>query len=134
MSKTSNIFQKTVLITGILNFPIGLGMMVPAVMNPNPETFITSVVVGAFIIFAGAALVWSSRDLQTRASIVVWNGIVRAIGVLAVSYTTTIGHVPTEQIVVTGLDLMLAFIYTIGSVKVTGISFGKLLLGKSELK
>ncbi|MRT92889.1 hypothetical protein [Ancylomarina sp. 16SWW S1-10-2] len=131
MQKLSNIFRKIVLITGILNFPIGLMMIVPAFINPNPETLITTVVVGAFIMFAGATLVWSSRDLQTRASIVVWNGLVRAIGVLTVIYTTTIGNVPMEQIVITGLDLMLALIYTIGSVKVTGISFGKLLSGKS---
>ncbi len=131
MHNISNIFRKIVLITGILNFPIGLMMIVAALMNPNPETLITTVVVGAFIMFAGATLVWSSRDLQTRASIVVWNGLVRAIGVLTVTYTITIGNVPMEQIAITGLDLMLALIYTIGSVKVTGISFGKLLLGKS---
>ena len=131
MKKSNSIFQKIVLITGILNFPIGLMMIVPALLKPNPESLITTVVVGAFIMFAGAALIWSTKDLQTRASIVVWNGLVRGIGVLSVVYTTTIGIVPTEQLVVTGLDFLLFLIYIIGSVKITGISFINLLLAKN---
>ncbi|MGQ1910737.1 hypothetical protein ACT3CE_13235 [Marinifilum sp. RC60d5] len=131
MKKSNSIFQKIVLITGILNFPIGLMMIVPALLKPNPETLITTVVVGAFMMFAGTTLIWSTKDLQTRASIVVWNGLVRGIGVLSVVYTTTIGIVPTEQLVVTGLDFLLFLIYIIGSVKITGISFINLLLAKN---
>lgn len=131
MKKSNSIFQKIVLITGILNFPIGLMMIVPALLKPDPESLITTVVVGAFIMFAGTTLIWSTKDLQTRASIVVWNGLVRGIGVLSVVYTTTIGIVPTEQLVVTGLDFILFLIYIIGSVKITGISFINLLLAKN---
>lgn len=131
MHKMKNIFKKFILITGVLNFPIGLMMIIPAFMNPNPDTLITTAVVGAFIMFAGASLIWSSRDLQTRASIVLWNGLVRGFGVITVSYTASIGHVPVELIVVTFLDFMLFIICTFGSVKVTGIPFRKLVLGKN---
>ena len=127
MNRTSNLFRQIVFIAGILNFPIGLMMIVPALLNPAPETLITTTVVGAFILFAGAALIWASRDLKTRTPIVVWNGLVRGFSVLIVSYTAVIGHVPVEQLVVTGLDLILAIIFTVGSVQITGTPFVKLV-------
>lgn len=128
--KMENVFRKIVVITGILNFPIGLMMMLPALMSPNPETLVTSVVVGAFLMFAGAALVWASKDIEHRASIIVWNGIVRLIGVTTVSYLGSMATIPTEQIVISAMDFALFLIYSIGCVKITGKSFVTLLLGK----
>ena len=126
-----NIFQKIVLISGILNFPIALGLMIPALINPNPETLITTVVLGAFMMFAGASLIWAYNDINQRASLVVWNGIVRLIGVCTVIYTASISTVGMDQMLITTMDFLLFLIFTIGSVKFTGKSFVSLLLGKN---
>ncbi|SNQ44725.1 hypothetical protein [Cellulophaga lytica] len=130
MNKSNNIFQKFVLITGILNFPIGIGMMIQAISNKNPEILITNAVSGAFILFAGATLIWASKDLKSRIPIVVWNGLVRMAGVLLVLYASTIGNVPKEMLVISAMDFALAIIYVIGSKKITQIPFSKLILGK----
>ena len=60
-------FKKFVLITGALDFPIGLAVAVPAVLDPQPGNFTALVTLGAFLCFAAAALMWSAQDLQTRA-------------------------------------------------------------------
>ena len=132
MSKTTSLFQKLVFSTAIFNFPIGIGMIAQALYAPNPDTLTISVVLGAFIIFAGAALMWASQDLQNRAPLVVWNGFVRMVGFASVLITASIGTVPTAFIAIGGMDLILALVYIIGSSKVTGIPFGKLLLGKTD--
>ena len=131
MSTIKSIFQKLVFITGLFNFPIGIGLIAQALMTPNPEILTIQTVLGAFILFAGAALMWASRDIQTRASIIVWNGLVRCVGFASVLFTSTIGDIPTTFIAIAGMDLILAFIYMVGSTKYTGISFFKLLFGKS---
>lgn len=125
-------FQKFVFITALFNFPIGIGLIAQALYEPNPDTLTISVALGAFILFAGAALIWASRTLQSRAPIVVWGGLVRFVGFASVLFTATIGTVPTAFIAIGGMDLILAFVYIIGSSKTTGIPFSKLLLGKTE--
>jgi len=124
------VFLKIVLISGILNFPIGLGMIVPSLHKPNIETIIPNVVAGLFILFAGAVLIYSSKDIQTRAPFIVWSGIVRFFGAITVFYTSTIGIVPKEMILISFLDVLLALTYFVGCVKYTKISFIKLLIGK----
>ena len=132
MSKTTSIFQKLVFIVGVFNFPIGIGLIAQALMASNPEVMPIQIAAGAFIFFAGPALMWASRNLQTRAPIVTWNGMVRLCGFLGALYTYTIGGLPTALLAIAASDLILGFIFVIGSSKDTGIPVGKLLLGKSE--
>jgi len=120
-----------VFITGLLNIPIGLGMAAQGIMSGNPELLPVQTVLGAFIIFGGAALMWASRDLQTRAPLVVWNALVRSVGFASGLYLFTTGNIPMSYVAIATMDLVLAFIYIIGITKYTGIPLGKLLLGKS---
>ncbi len=126
----NSIFKKIVLITSIFNFPIGIGMIIQSILSKTGEALISNAVAGAFIIFAGATLIWAIQELKTRASIILWNGLVRLFNVFLVSYATTVGEVPSAMIVMTGMDLILAIIFIFGSVKVTGIPFSKLVMGK----
>ena len=130
MSKIKKLFQQLVFFTGLLNFPIGLGMIIVGLYTQNPDTITITIVLGAFIINAGAMLMWASKNLQTRAPLVVWNGLVRSIGFIGVAYTVIIGISPMLFVIIGGMDFMLAFIYIIGSSKYTGIPISKLLLGK----
>ena len=132
MKKSTSIFQKFVFITSIFNFPIGIGMIIQSIVSKTGEALITNAVLGAFILFAGATLIWAIQELNTRASIILWNGLVRLFNVFLVSYATTVGEVPHAMIVMTGMDLILAITFIFGSVKVTGIPFSKLVMGKTK--
>lgn len=132
MKKSTNIFNKIVLIAGILNFPIGLGTVYQAVSTKTGEDLIHSAVVGLFIMFAGAAIIWATKKLNTRASLIVWNGLVRLINVFIVAYAALGDGVSQMTLTITGMDLMLAIIFTIGTVKVTEIPFSKLIVGKTN--
>ena len=125
-----NIFKKFVLITSILNFPIGIGMILQAIATKTGEALITNSIAGAFIIFAGASLIWAIQEVNTRASIILWNGLVRLFNVFLVTYATTVGEVPQAMIIITGMDLLLAIVFIFGSIKFTGIPFSKLVIGK----
>ena len=130
MKNTTNIFKKFVLITSILNFPIGIGMILQAIATKTGEALITNSIAGAFIIFAGASLIWAIQEVNTRASIILWNGLVRLFNVFLVTYATTVGEVPQAMIITTGMDLLLAIVFIFGSIKFTGIPFSKLVIGK----
>ena len=130
MSKIKTLFQKLVFFTGLLNVPIGLGLIAQGAYAQNPDTITITIVLGAFILNAGAMLMWASQNLQTRAPLVVWNGLVRSIGFIGVAYTVIIGISPMLFVIIGSMDFMLAFIYIIGSGIYTGIPISKLLLGK----
>jgi len=131
MSKTTSIFQKLVFIAGVFNFPISIGLIVHALISSNPEILPIQFAFGAFIFFTGPALMWASRNLQTRAPIVAWNGLVRLCGFLGALYTYTIGGLPIALLAIVASDVVLGLIFIIGSSKHTGIPVGKLILGKT---
>ena len=124
-------FKKFVLITGALDFPIGLAVAVPAVLDPQPENFTALVTLGAFLCFASAALMWSAQDLQTRAPIVVWQGLVRLIAVAGILYAVATGMAEMNQIAVGVFDGVVCAVYFVGCVKLTGVSPSQLLLGRT---
>lgn len=125
-------FKKFVQITALLNFPIALGMMFPAINAPEPDTFVITVVLGAFMIFTGAALLWAVSDIRNRAPIVVWGGLVRYVGFMAVAYAGLLGFAPKIFVAIAAMDLVTATIYVVGSIKLSGLSFSALLLGQSR--
>lgn len=131
MNKTTFLFQKLVFIAGVFNFPIGIGLIVHALLTSNPEKLPIQVPFGAFIFFLGPALMWASKNLQTRAPIVTWNGMVRLCGFLGALYTFAIGGLPTVLLAIAASDLILGLIFIIGSSRHTGISIGKLILGRT---
>jgi len=132
MNKTNSLFQKIVFIAGVFNFPIGMGLITHAIMTSNPEVMAIQIAFGGFVFFTGAALIWASKDLLSRAPIVVWNGLTRLCGFLGALYTFSIGDLPTALLAIAASDVIMALIFCVGSTKDTGIPFFKLLAGKSE--
>jgi len=130
-NKFASLFQKIVFITGLFNFPIGIGVITQAFMSQNSELLPVQATLGTFIIFTGAVLMWASQNLQLRAPVIVWNAFVRFTAFIVILYTSTIGAVPAAFIAIAGMDVIVALVYIIGSTKSTGIPFSKLLLGKS---
>ena len=125
-------FNKFALITGILNFPFGLGMIIHALLDPQSESIVNTVVLGAFILFAGAVLIWATQDLGSRAPVIVWGGLVRLVAVAIVAYALTIGTVAIYQVVTAGMDLIVGMIYLLGSSKCTGTSIARLITGRAN--
>ena len=130
MKNTTNVFKIIVLIAGIFNILIGLGMIAKAFPNNSGENLVMNVMPGVFIIFMGVAIIWASRNLNERAPLVLWNGLVRLFNALLVLYALYTGDLPTAIVAITGMDLILAIIFIVGSIKVTGIPFAKLVVGK----
>ncbi|ASJ73471.1 hypothetical protein IMCC3135_16945 [Granulosicoccus antarcticus IMCC3135] len=125
-------FKKFVQITALLNFPIALVMMFPAINAPEPDTFVITVVLGAFMIFTGVALLWAVSDIRNRAPVVVWGGLVRYAGFVAVAYAGLLGFAPKIFVAIAAMDLVTATIYIFGSINVSGLSFWSLMLGRSR--
>ena len=83
--------RKFVLITGALDIPIGLATIAAALFQPRDEHFGALMTVGAFLMFAGAALVWAAQDMTSRAPIVFWQGFVRLTAVGSILYMVPAG-------------------------------------------
>jgi hypothetical protein len=125
------VFKKFVLITGALDIPIGLATIAAAVFEPHDAHFGALTTVGAFLVFAGAALMWSTGDLQVRAPIVFWQGFVRLTAVASILYMVPAGLAESWQYGVVAFDGVIAAVYIIGALQFTGAGFVPLLLGKS---
>jgi len=125
-------FKRFVQITALFNFPIALGMIISVIMVPQAETLIITVVLGVSFMLMGAALLWATSDIKTRASIIVWNGLVRMLGFITVAYAALLGLAPMAFVIISVMDLITAFVYFIGSMRVSRLSFKSLFLGKTQ--
>ena len=123
--------RKFVLITGFLDIPIGFGTWAGA-LSESPDThFAALMTAGSFLIFAGAALMWSAQDLDVRAPIVFWQGFVRLTAVATILWMVPQGLADSWQYGVVAFDGLIALVYIFGMMKHTGTSFFKLMIGKT---
>jgi len=126
------VFRKFVLITGALDIPIGLATIAAAIFEPHDAHFGALATVGAFLIFAGAALMWSTADMTTRAPIVFWQGFVRLTAVASILYMVPAGLAESWQYGVVAFDGIIAAVYIVGTMQLPGTSFFGLMLGKGR--
>ena len=124
--------RKFVLITGFLDIPIGLATWAAAILEPQDTHFGALMTCGAFLMFAGAALMWASQDMKVRAPIIVWQGLVRLTAVAAIVYMVPKGIAEPWQYAICAFDGAIALVYIIGMIKHTGASFPQLLLAKTN--
>lgn len=124
--------RKFVLITGFLDIPIGLATWAAAILEPQDMHFGALMTCGAFLIFAGAALMWSTQDMKARAPIIFWQGFVRLTACASIIYMVPKGIAESWQYGIVAFDGIIALIYIIGMIKHTGASFFQLMLGKTS--
>lgn len=124
--------RKFVLITGFLDIPIGLATWAAAILEPQDTHFGALMTCGAFLIFAGAALMWSAQDLSVRAPIVFWQGLVRLTACASIIYMVPKGIAESWQYGIVAFDGIIGLVYIIGTIKLTGASFMQLMLGKTR--
>lgn len=124
--------RKFVLITGFLDIPIGFATWAAAILEPQDTHFGALMTCGAFLIFAGAALMWSAQDLSARAPIVLWQGFVRLTACASIIYMVPKGIAEPWQYGIVAFDGIIALVYIIGTIKHSGASFTQLMLGKTR--
>ena len=129
--KESVVLRKFVLITGFLDIPIGLATWAAAILEPQDTHFGALMTCGSFLIFAGAALMWSAQDMKVRAPIPFWQGMVRLTAVASIIYMVPKGIAEPWQYGICVFDGAIALVYIIGMMKHTGASFFQLLIGKT---
>jgi hypothetical protein len=125
------VLQKFVLVTGFLDIPIGLATWAAAVLEPRDNHFGALIACGAFLVFAGAALMWASRDLRLRAPIVFWQAFVRLSAVASILYMVPAGIAEPWQYAVVAFDGTIALVYIVGMMRHTGASFFQLMVGRA---
>ncbi len=125
-------FRKFVWITGFLDILIGLGVWTQPLTNPEEGTFVSLMTLGAFLLFAGAALMWSSKDIAVRAPVIFWQGLVRLTAVVSILYGVPQGLATPYEYGVAAFDGVISSTYIIGTMRVTGVSALKLFIGKTE--
>ena len=126
------VLRKFVLITGFLDIPIGLATWAAAILEAQDAHFGALMTVGAFLIFAGAALVWSAQDMSARAPIIFWQGFVRLTAVVSILYMIPKGLAESWQYGIVAFDGIIALVYIIGIMKHTSTPFFQLILGKTS--
>lgn len=124
--------RKFVLITGFLDIPIGIATWAAAILEPQDTHFGALMTCGSFLVFAGAALMWSAQDMLVRAPVIFWQGFVRLTIVAAIIYMVPKGIAESWQYGIVAFDGAIALVYIIGMLKYTGASFFQLMLGKTS--
>jgi len=126
------VLRKFVLVTGLLDIPIGLATWAAAILEPQDTHFGALMTCGSFLIFAGAALIWSAQDIKTRAPIIFWQGFVRLTACASIMYMVPKGIADSWQYGIVAFDGLIGLVYIIGMMKHTGASFFQLMLGKTS--
>lgn len=124
--------KKFVYWTGASDFLVGFltwggAIGVAAADAPVKGQFVPLVTLGSFLVLAAACLMWASHDLEKRALVVFYQGLVRLSAIAAVIYAVPHRLSETWEYALLGIDGPIGLTYVIGSMKVTGRSFFALL-------
>ena len=114
--------KKFVYWTGALDFLVGVATWGGAFYNPQPDQFVALMTLGAFLMMAAACLMWASEDMERRAPVIFWQGLVRLTAVSAVIYAIPNGLAESWQYALVAFDGTIGLTYVIGMVRVTGQS------------
>lgn len=124
--------RKFVFWTGASDYLVGLatwgGALGVALAEPDKGRFVPLVTLGTFLLMAAALLVWASRDLEKRAPVVFWQGLVRLTAIAGVIYAVPHGLSEVWEYGLLGIDGPIGLTYVIGAMRVTKKSFVDLLL------
>ena len=126
-------FDRAVFWSGIWNIGLGLSLVIPPITEflgvQIPNSF-WPCIVAAFLWYTSAVLILSSRDVQTFASIIYWEALLRfaAVAILIAYGFKYIGILPTILFAVT--DFAWGVIYVLGLQRAIGRSHVSLLLNR----
>jgi hypothetical protein len=124
-------FERVVFWSGIWNVGLGLVLITPPIREflglqvPNP---FWPWIVAVFLWYTAATLILSARDVQTFASVIYWEALLRfaAVALLIAYGFKYVGVVPTVLFAVT--DFLWGLVYLVGLPRVTGRSHASLVV------
>lgn len=128
--------QKFVYITGALDFLVGAGTIYGAInfaanaFNDAGDLhhplfsglFVAMMTLGMFLMMAAACLMWASKDMEKRAPVIFWQGLVRLTAVCSVIYAVPLGLSESWEYALVAFDGTIGLTYVIGMMRVTGLS------------
>jgi hypothetical protein len=124
--------KKFVFWTGIYNLLLGLGFLFPTLVRflrvPVPESRVWVQLPATIVIYLGILLILCSRRLQSRASIVCWEGILRIIVFFMLVGYGFFGGLGISMALVGIVDLIIGLIYVIGLSRSLGVNSAHLLM------
>jgi len=128
--------KKFVYWSGASDFLVAFGTWFGAyhmvVTAPVPGQFSALITLGMFLCMAAALLMWASEDIQNRAPVLVWQGLVRLFAVASVIYAVPNGLAQSKyELSLLFWDGPIGLVYIIGAMKVTGCSLPQLILCKT---
>jgi hypothetical protein len=123
--------QKFVYVTGALDYLVGLATWAGALSNPQPGQFVALMTLGMFLMMAAACLVWASKDMQNRAPVIFWQGLVRLTAACSVLYAVPAGLSESWEYGLVAFDGSIALVYIFGMIRVTNCSAIQLLQCKT---
>lgn len=123
-----------VFLTGILNIILGILFTMPGVLRlagvQPPDNLFWLMFPAIFLFFLGFMLLFSSRDLENRATIVFWDGLSRVTAFLGVSWFGLFAGMGLDLVFAASADLAIAIIYFVGLPRLLGRSFTSILLDR----
>ncbi len=123
--------RKFVYVTGAMDYLVGAATWGGALYDPQPGQFVALMTLGMFLMMAAACLMWASHDMENRAPVIFWQGLVRLTAVCSVLYAVPAGlSLPWEYALVV-FDGAVGLTYVIGMARVTGCSPLELLQCKT---
>ena len=120
-----------VYVTGALDFLVGAGTWAGALLNPQPDQFVALMTLGMFLMMAASCLMWASKDMENRAPVIFWQGLVRLTAVSSVIYAVPAGLAESWQYGLVVFDGIIGITYVIGMMRVTDCSLLQLLQCKT---
>ena len=124
--------KRFVLWTGGLDLLMGLAALVSTLTAGPTAAFHLIFVIGAFLMFCGAVLMWASQDLKHRGPVVFWQGLVRLMAVGINLYALRVGVGDSSLYAATVMDSIIGPIYLIGITRLLGIPLHKVFLGRTS--
>lgn len=124
--------QKFIWWTGLSDLLVGAltwygAIRIAQAAEPVTGQFVPLITLGTFLMMAAALLMWASHDMENRAPVFFWQGLVRLSAISAVIYAVPNLLAESWEYSLLAIDGPIGLVYVIGAMKVTGCSFGQLL-------
>jgi hypothetical protein len=120
--------------TGIIDVLAGASLQYPgiaALLMPSQRTGMLLDLFSLALAFLGIMLIFCSRDLEHRANLVIWDGLLRVAGCTIMSGYGVFGNAGIPIVFAGLFDLAVAMIYFVRLPRHVGIKFVDLLLDRS---
>lgn len=127
--------QKFVFWTGIYNILLGVGFLIPSIPSLSGIQGTSSLfwlwLPAVLVIYLGILLILCSRDLNTRGTLVYWEGILRIFAFFLLTYFGFLGGLGIMLGIIGIVDLLIGLGYLIGLPRTLNKSHANLLLDKA---